>query len=136
MTPEEAEQTIIRHAEPVDPPGGRSFLGNLRPYQGVLYESNFFEVIEAIRTLAPICQEADKVNRKVIAALWDICWLGRCWGIHPDGMLQRNRLVTAEDTEILGDWMDRLSEAVSYMLNGGNVDDAMIAYTPLAQRRT
>lgn len=135
MTTEEAENLIIAHAKPVDLPDGHSFLGNLRPYQGKLYESNFLEIIGAIGILAPHYQSSANVSREVIGALWDICWLGRCWAIHPKGMLQSNRLISKADTDILEDWIDRISEAVAYLLGGGNVDDVMNGYIPIADRK-
>jgi hypothetical protein len=108
-------------------PNGRSFLGDLRPFPRHLYESSFLELVEAVKTLAPSYAKADQVNREVMSALWAICTLGRSWGLHPDGMLQRNHLISDKDTRTLEDWIDRLSLLVFTMLDGAD-PDAMAGY--------
>ncbi len=121
MNLNEAERSIIQHSMPSEP-NGRSFLGDLRPFPGHLYESNFLELAEAVKILAPVYVKADNVNREVMSALWAICTLGRSWGLHPDGMLQRNHLISEMDTRTLEDWIERLSLLVFTMLDGADLD--------------
>ena len=122
----EAERSIIQHSMPTEAKG-RSFLGDLRRFPGHLYESSFLELLEALKTLAPEYAKADKVNREVMSALWAICTLGRSWGLHPDGMLQRNHLISEKDARTLEEWIDRLSLSLFTMLDGADLD-AMTGY--------
>jgi hypothetical protein len=85
MTSEEAKTLLLMHSlmyEDIEHPKMTTgFLGCLRPYRGLRVE-NIHEIMEALKTLAPeLCQE--KVEAKVMSALWSICVLAHSWGVHP-----------------------------------------------------
>lgn len=105
----------------------RGFLGSLRPYRG-LNEDNFHEVMHAIIALAQHLQQQNQVDKEVISALWAICELGRAWGVHPQGMLRRNNLITDEDVARLEQWIETISYAVLVLLDGGDLEIALGPY--------
>jgi hypothetical protein len=132
MTPAEAKALLLLHAfndlrSAEHPKGIGGFLGSLRPYQGHLLEQNFLEVMESLRVLAPGLSSAT-VDREVVAALWVICHLARAWGIEPEGMLRRNRLISATDVETLASWVDTISYATMCLLDGAGEEEAFSEY--------
>src|SRR5688572_28484608 len=74
------------------------FLGSLRPYTG-LNEDNFHEVMAAIVALAPHLLQSRQVDRDIMSSLWSLCRTAHNWGLHPNGMLRRNGLMSNEDVE-------------------------------------
>jgi hypothetical protein len=115
MTFEEARAVILFHGTGATPPNvgweedmeawESGFLGSLRPFRGMLDEKNFDEVMQAIKVVAPhLCEE--KVDRELMSSLWAITYLGWLWGLAPDGTLQRNNLISAEDTKRLDQWVE------------------------------
>jgi hypothetical protein len=102
------------------------FLGSLRPYQG-LNEGNYHEVMEAIYTLAPQLQ-GQELDREIVSALWSICYLARLWALEPDGMLQRNGLITVEEVRRLEEWVNAIGWAVMMLLEGGDITAAFDLY--------
>jgi len=89
-------------------------------------EEGYYELMEAIRTLAPQLH-AREVDREIISALWGICYLAWLWGLEPDGMLQRNGLIAPEDIERLSRWLEALGYAVMRLLEGGDVESRLLA---------
>src|SRR5207249_442030 len=106
------------------------FVCQLRPYRGSLNEENFREVIAAIRVLAPEIAASSSVDRELMADLWSLIWFPRMWAFPPHGMLRTNDLIDGRALSVLDDWLNRISEAVSYALEGSPecVNDAMIEY--------
>ena len=131
MSFSEAKELLLLHSygEPnTDHPTQISgFLGSLRPYQG-LNEGNFHAVMEAITALAPYFQQKMLVDKEIISALWAICSLGRAWGVEPEGMLRRNRLITDQGAKRLAQWVECISWAVSTLLGGSDLDTALEPY--------
>jgi hypothetical protein len=103
------------------------FLGSLRPYQGQLFEKNFHEVMAALRVLAPSLQQTP-IDREVVSALWNICHLGRAWGVYPNGMLRSNNLIQPQEIERLESWVACISYATMMILDGVDIDDAFSEY--------
>jgi hypothetical protein len=103
------------------------FLGSLRPYIG-LNETNFHEVMQAIICLAPQIHTKDLIDREVMSALWAICELSRAWGLHPEGMLRRNNLISKQDIILLETWIDCISYAVFMLLGGCDLENALELY--------
>lgn len=62
--------------------------------------------------------------------LFEICTIPRLWAFDPEGMLRRNTLIDESALTRLNDWLIRLAEGVSYILNdqGTNVRDIMVGY--------
>lgn len=140
MTTAEARELLLLHSfsyhDLEHPKRAGGFLGSLRPYHG-LKEKNFHELMEAIGVLAPQLQAA-KVDREIVSALWAICYLARLWGIEPGGMLQRNRLIAADDVDRLGKWLGVLGYTVAILLEGGDMEEAFSPYAaayPLEEER-
>ena len=92
------------------------FLGQLRPYNGELYEENFLELIQILKVLATKYTNKP-IDKYVYAMLFDICTIPRLWAFDPDGMLRRNNLINNKDLTILNNWVIRLSEGVSYYIS-------------------
>src|SRR5687768_8570129 len=100
MTYDEARLLLLMHGSGTYDADGQplvaedGFLGSLRPYRG-LVEKNFHLVMEALFTVGEILHRSPQVERELVHSMWTMCSLARCWGLHPEGMLQRNKLITA-----------------------------------------
>lgn len=70
------------------------------------------------RMLSPEIERGETIPRSVVSCLWGICHLGRAWGVHPDGMLRRNHLISDEDVRRLHEWIEKISYAVMLILEG------------------
>ena len=131
MTTTEAKELLqihsFSHPDLKHPKMATGFLGSLRPYRGHLVEENFHEIMAALRILAPSLQQPT-VDREVVRALWSICYLGRSWGVCPGGMLQRNSLIQPEDVNRLDAWLDRISYATFFLLEGCDIEEAFHGY--------
>jgi hypothetical protein len=114
MTEDEAKRLLLAHAGP-DLEAG--FLGMLRPYRG-LQEESFHEVMAALAALGPSLGHGQAVDRQVMGALWGICVLGQWWGVEPDGMLRRNKLISEHDVQRLTRWIRIISRAAFFLIEG------------------
>jgi hypothetical protein len=103
------------------------FLGQLRPFKGVLHEKNYHLIIQALKILAPEL-EKDFINKRIINAIWGICHFGRMWAIYPDGMLQRNELLNEQQTSQIDDWLIDISYAAFCLLEGTGSKEAFWNY--------
>lgn len=111
------------------------FLGMLRPFRGELDEHNFHELMNIIEVLAEEF-EKPQVNREILACFWSICQLARTWALYPDGMLQKNGLLSKEQVELMEEWLDMISYAVMILLEGdGQLDEALWGYRELLTLR-
>ena len=133
MTFAQAKQGLLLHSfalnDADDAQMARGFLGSLRPYIG-LREENFREVMAALRVLAPHLG-APTLDREIVGALWNICHLARAWGVHPDGMLRRNDLISPADAERLDAWIEAISDVTAMLLDGADVETAFADYQAL-----
>lgn len=93
------------------------FLGMLRPYRG-LRETNFHVVLEALFVVGQRLSAGNLVDRELTHSLWSMCRLARLWGVDPDGMLQRNKLISQSDTTLLQRWIDIVEYGALHMLSG------------------
>jgi hypothetical protein len=133
MTSEEARALIQKHT-------GRSsayapeqtFLGMLRPYRG-LQEAHYLELMQALAALAPSLQGA-QVDRELMADLWEIVFLPWLWALSPEGMVQRQKLMTAEDQARLAGWIEEIGLTVSLLLGGEDVPNVPSARRMLAAK--
>lgn len=135
MTKEEAKEVLMYHSfthEDINNPKTENgFLGMLRPFRGELIEANYHEIMEAIKTLSDELETEDKIDKEIISALWGICHLGRAWGLHPDGMLRRNNLITQEQIQVLKGWIENISYATMSLLDGSGIE---VAFEPYNER--
>lgn len=92
------------------------FVGTLRPYTG-LNEDNFHEVMAAIVAVAPHLADECCLDREIVSTLWSLCMTARNWGLHPNGMLQRNGLISEHDIERLDSWVEAIEWAITMLLD-------------------
>ena len=104
-----------------------SFLGCLRPFSG-LREENFQQIMDALVALKPHLAGQAVWERRLVEGLWGLTTTARLWGLDPDGMLQRNRLLSADDTARLLRWVRCIEMAVSCLLRGGDPAEALAYY--------
>jgi hypothetical protein len=103
------------------------FLGCLRPFSG-LREENFLQVMDAIIALRPHLAGKSAWDVRLVEGLWGLVVTARNWGLDPDGMLQRNRLLSATDTELLHLWVGCIEIAVERLMRGGNPAEGLAYY--------
>ncbi len=103
------------------------FLSCLRPYSG-LREVNFLQVMDAIVALKPHVSGATSLDRQLVEGLWGLTTRARRWGLDPGGMLQRNRLLSADDSDRLLRWVQCIEMAVARLLRGDDPGEALAYY--------
>ena len=118
MTPDEAAERIMFHAEPQS----GAFLYMLRPYRGVRDEV-LRDVMAALEVCAPRLRE-EQISRELVSALWAISHFGRSWALHPGGMLRRNNLISDDDREKLDAFLEGFDLEVALLFDGVAEDDA------------
>ncbi|HEX8912417.1 MAG TPA: hypothetical protein VF796_08655 [Humisphaera sp.] len=120
---DEARHTLLMHGSGVYNDAGEpmalddGFLGMLRPYRG-LRENNFHVVMQALLVVGQRIHQADSVDRPLVESLWSTCSLMRAWGLHPSGMLRRNKLITEADARRLETWIDIFERSALGLLGG------------------
>ncbi|MCA9193018.1 MAG: hypothetical protein KDB03_14685 [Planctomycetales bacterium] len=102
-----------------DPRWDNGFLQSLRPYSGKLNEDAWNDLLECLEAVSDHLTHAPTLDRRLMNSLWGICHLARAWGVHEDGMLMRNRLITPADRLKLDDWLCTLSDRIAMMLDTG-----------------
>jgi hypothetical protein len=125
VTYDEAKLLLLMHGPGTSGPNGepliaeRGFVHSLRPYEGNLVERNFHLVMEALFTVGETLYRSQQVDRELIHAIWVICDTARAYGLHPQGMLQRNKLISQTDTNRLERWVDAIETTALTVLGGG-----------------
>ena len=104
-----------------------SFLGCLRPFSG-LREENFLRVMEAIIALRPHLGAGQAWEQRLVEGLWGLTTRARLWGLDPDGMLQRNRLLSAAETATLLRWVRNIEWAVTRLFRQGDPQEILNDY--------
>lgn len=144
MDSERAKELLLLHScghpDLHDPKWSGGFLGSLRPYTG-LNEDNFHEVMAAIVAVAPHLADERYLDREIVNALWSLCMMARNWGLHPNGMLQRNGLIGGQDVERLEGWVEAIEWAVYALLDRASdvpfdeiLDEALASYRQVTER--
>ena len=124
MTYDEAKHLLLLHGPGTESAQGepliaeQGFLHSLRPYEGNLVEKNFHLVMEALFTVGDVVHRSRMVDRDLVHALWTMCSTARGWGLHPEGMLQRNKLISRDDTGRLERWVDTIESTAFGSLGG------------------
>jgi hypothetical protein len=108
------------------------FLASLRPYIG-LREENFLQVLGAIIALAPHLAGRQTLERRLVSGLWELVQRTRAWGLDPQGMIQRNKLMSAADTKRLWLWVTCLEMAVYRLFRGSDPSEALTYYRKSTQ---
>jgi hypothetical protein len=131
MNREEAIEELLFHcgchSDFNDPRWARGFLQTLRPYRG-LRQDAYDHLLESVRAIQSELEDGDTVDKRIVGALWLICFRARSWGLDPGGMLRRNDLINEEDQRRLEAWLDDLSEDIESLLWGADPEG------PLAPR--
>ncbi|MDO3409626.1 hypothetical protein QWJ34_07610 [Saccharibacillus sp. CPCC 101409] len=138
MDKEQAIEKLRIHAFMHDDPEHvgmqRGFLGMLRPFQGILIEENFRELMQIVDTLSEEL-EKEALDRTIVSGLWSICQYARAWAVEPDGMLRKSDLISDEQLRLMAQWVDILSYAVSTLLEGGGREEAFWGYREYVKER-
>lgn len=119
-----ATQILLRHCgepEDKDPLGdaahSHSLLASLRPYSG-LREELFHECLQASYIVCDEIVKSRFADPRLISNIWNMCSLSRQWGLHSDGMLRRNKLISSEDLDRLTHWINCLESLFIRSLYG------------------
>src|SRR4051812_37093723 len=124
MTYDEAKLLLLMHGPGTSGPDGepliaeRGFVHSLRPYEGRLVEKNFHLVMEALFTVGETLYRSQQVDRELVHAIWALCNTARGYGLHPQGMLQRNKLISQADTKRFERWIDAIETPPLPVLGG------------------
>jgi hypothetical protein len=117
--------TMGSAGEPLVLEGG--FIDSLRPYSG-LHERNFHLVMEALLTVGERIYRTPQVDRDLVEAVWWMCSTARAWGLKPGGMLQRNALITAEESAKLERWVETVEATALHLVGGSPPHHAVYDY--------
>ena len=82
-----------------NPKWENGFLGSLRPFQGKIYEENFKEIIECLKTLE-IEIKKENIDKNIVSDIISIIHLTRVW-VSEKGILGENNLLTHEQIKYL-----------------------------------
>ena len=107
-------------------------LGPLRPSGGRLDGAYFHEVMAAVAAVAPHLRHETRLDRTLVAALWDLCELARRWGQEPDAMRRRNGVGSDADASAVAGRLQAISDAVAVLLGGGRPEEAFASYHRLS----
>jgi hypothetical protein len=122
---ERAKRVLELHSSGTDEDGNEpaGFIGSLRPYRE-LVERNFHILMQALFVVGDTMCRSELVERKLVHAIWDICLVARLYGLEPDGMLQRNHLITPEDVRRLRAQVWTLeTTALSFLWSNSPIDN-------------
>jgi hypothetical protein len=134
MTLEEARMSVRRHAGRSERDGnGDGFLGMLRPYRE-LNEEHFHDLMAALRALGPSLG-GSRVDRDLVADLWELVFLAWLWALAPTSKPRRNGLISDKDQETLAGWLEEIGLTISLMLGGEEVPNAPSARKMIQSRR-
>jgi hypothetical protein len=121
MTEEQAIEELMfhsgRHTDVHNDRWTNGFLGMLRPFNGYLIEENFHKIVASLVILSNKLNE-DSIKNEIIASIWGICHLGRAWAVYPEGMLQSNNLIKAEQVKQIEHWIEHISYITFCLLDG------------------
>lgn len=121
-TTEAAKGDLRRHAD--------RFHDALRPYRGVLPDDDFHGVVAALRRIAE-CIRTDPLDREVLDILLVLLHTADFTALDPGEMLQRNKLITADDQRVMRSWLYALTEIVGRLVAGAEIEKAFEPYDRL-----
>lgn len=108
-----------------NPKWENGFLGSLRPFQGKIYEENFKEIIECLKTLE-IEIKKENIDKNIVSDIISIIHLTRVW-VSEKGILGENNLLTNEQTKYLLTWVDIIESCFMSLLEGAS-EEAFFDY--------
>jgi hypothetical protein len=95
-------------------------LQRLRPYVGVT-ESDIADVIESLVAMHAAVVATESIDRRLAAALWEICHFVRVLAVRPNSAIRRNRLADSATLDWLENWTDAIERFSVRMLNGSEL---------------
>ena len=108
-----------------NPKWENGFLGSLRAFQGKIYEENFKEIIECLKTLKMEIKK-ENIDKNIVSDIISIIHLTRVW-VSEKGMLGENNLLTNEQTKYLLTWVDIIESCFMYLLEDAS-EEAFFDY--------
>lgn len=109
-------------------PEESGLLPNLRPYQGVLVDNHFHELMEAIFVIAKHDNDLKVIDKNIVECLWWICSQARLLGVYEKGPLRRNKIITKKDSKKLQDWVHTIETTILMYLRVGLTDELIYSY--------
>ncbi len=113
-----------RNSDIENPKWQNGFLGCLRPFQGQLHEENFTEIMQCLNVLKDEIQ-APAIDREIVSDIINIIHMARCWS-DKDGTLERNKLLSEEQTKYLFAWIDIIETYFMYLLEDNEEEGALV----------
>lgn len=108
-----------------NPKWENGFLGSLRLFQGKIYEENFKEIIQCLKTLE-IEIKKENIDKNIVSDIISIIHLTRVW-VSEKGILGENNLLTNEQTKYLLTWVDIIESCFMSLLEGAS-EEAFFDY--------
>lgn len=127
MEYDDARNELLRHAGIAEDYYEDGFLGCLRPYSGIK-PNNFHTVIESVLSVGNTFSTADSIERPIVYAIWHMTTTARNQGTEDDGMLVRNKLISADDRKRLRQWVEILESMMLCLLHGRESYDSILQY--------
>lgn len=107
-----AYDVLVRHFT------GDGLLTSLRPFRR-LEPDHLTELLDAVRALHGQVEATGTVPLHVVDVALAILTTVHLWALEPDGMLQRNKLLSQADLESLTNWWREFGEAVNMLVHYG-----------------
>ena len=108
-----------------NPKWENGFLGSLRAFQGKIYEENFKEIIECLKTLKMEIKK-ENIDKNIVSDIISIIHLTKVW-VSEKGMLGENNLLTNEQTKYLLTWVNIIESCFMYLLEDAS-EEAFFDY--------
>lgn len=99
------------------------FLGMLKPYRGQLYEENFFEIMECLKSLQDEFND-DKICKELTANIYGITFYASMW-TNKGGML--DNILNDTQKLLVKNWINIISYCFICLLEG-NSEEAFSEY--------
>ncbi|WP_411681331.1 hypothetical protein [Clostridium thailandense] len=101
------------------------FLGSLMPFEAILYEENFIDIMECLKVLSNELFK-EKINNDLMRDIITIIYLGRCW-TEKGGVLDLMGSISDEQSKQINEWITIIEDTVFNLLHG-NIDKAFYKY--------
>lgn len=120
MNCQEAKELLSYHScrsDDISNPKWRNgFLGQLRPFRGILQEENFIVIMECLKQLQEHFS-MPMLARELVSDVITIIHLAVAWA-GPDGMLGANHLLSQQQETQLQEWIMIIGTCLFYLLDG------------------
>jgi len=117
MTITEIKQCIQNHAGHLHNQSDIGLVGSLRPFAG-LSEAAFASLLNAIFEWRQTLDGAERIDREIVFALWDICRRCRQLALVERSLLSTNKIISEAELLRLKTWVDIIETASIRTLQG------------------